>query len=68
MSLSPDALKVLNDFGNEPGVTKPHVDQLRQLLTDSPELTRQLKGSTPFSRTLTRRPIKAMRSVHVKAQ
>ncbi|ARR15339.1 hypothetical protein B7L66_24550 (plasmid) [Xanthomonas citri pv. citri] len=25
-------------------------------------------GSTPFSRTLTRRPIKAMRSVHVKAQ
>ncbi|ASL01082.1 hypothetical protein XcvCFBP7113P_12570 [Xanthomonas citri pv. vignicola] len=26
------------------------------------------KGSTPFSRTLTRRPIKAMRSVHVKAQ
>ncbi|MFA4462564.1 hypothetical protein P2A44_22580 [Xanthomonas perforans] len=42
MSLSPDALKVLNDFGNEPGVTKPHVDQLRQLLTDSPELTRQL--------------------------
>ncbi|MBV6803924.1 hypothetical protein KWH03_20010, partial [Xanthomonas campestris pv. lawsoniae] len=27
---------------------------------------RQL-GSPPFSRTLTRRPIKAMRSVHVKA-
>ncbi|WP_238535228.1 zeta toxin family protein, partial [Xanthomonas phaseoli] len=26
------------------------------------------KGSPPFSRTLTRRPIKAMRSVHVKAQ
>ncbi|WP_228738894.1 DUF4238 domain-containing protein, partial [Xanthomonas euvesicatoria] len=25
-------------------------------------------GSPPFSRTLTRRPIKAMRSVHVKAQ
>ncbi|CAJ24547.1 putative membrane protein [Xanthomonas euvesicatoria pv. vesicatoria str. 85-10] len=26
------------------------------------------RGSPPFSRTLTRRPIKAMRSVHVKAQ
>ncbi|WP_049452046.1 hypothetical protein [Stenotrophomonas maltophilia] len=26
-----------------------------------------LQGSTPFSRTLTRRPIQAMRSVHVKA-
>ncbi|MBV6791809.1 alpha/beta hydrolase, partial [Xanthomonas campestris pv. clerodendri] len=26
------------------------------------------EGSPPFSRTLTRRPIKAMRSVHVKAQ
>ncbi|WP_206515188.1 hypothetical protein, partial [Xanthomonas euvesicatoria] len=28
----------------------------------------QVTGSPPFSRTLTRRPIKAMRSVHVKAQ
>ncbi|MEB1101727.1 hypothetical protein VDP44_21855, partial [Xanthomonas campestris pv. campestris] len=26
-----------------------------------------IRGSPPFSRTLTRRPIKAMRSVHVKA-
>ena len=42
MSLSPDALKVVNDFGNEPGVTKPHVDQLKQLLADSPELAGQL--------------------------
>lgn len=30
MSLSPDALKVLNDFGNEPGVTKCHVDHCQK--------------------------------------
>uniref|UniRef100_UPI003D03E728 hypothetical protein n=1 Tax=Stenotrophomonas maltophilia TaxID=40324 RepID=UPI003D03E728 len=28
----------------------------------------EYKGSPPFSRTLTRRPIKAMRSVHVEAK
>ncbi|WP_234346923.1 hypothetical protein, partial [Xanthomonas citri] len=41
MSLSPDALKVLNDFGNEPGVTKCHVDQLPEALqlTSAPDAT-----------------------------
>ncbi|AYO95535.1 hypothetical protein [Xanthomonas axonopodis] len=33
-----------------------------------PFIPNAIRGSTPFSRTLTRRPIKAMRSVHVKAQ
>lgn len=36
-------------------------------LSDSPTLDLN-KGSPPFSRTLTRRPIKAMRSVHVEAK
>ena len=31
------------------------------------QVIRWNRGSTPFSRTLTRRPIQAMRSVHVKA-
>ncbi|MGQ5252398.1 hypothetical protein ACULMA_00680 [Xanthomonas arboricola pv. corylina] len=31
MALSPDALKVVDDFGHAPGVTKVHVDQLKKL-------------------------------------
>ncbi len=42
MALSPDALKVVDDFGHAPGVTKVHVDQLKKLFADSPELARQL--------------------------
>lgn len=41
MSFSPDALKVVNYFGNEPGVTKPHVNQLPEALrlTSAPDAT-----------------------------
>ncbi|MDQ7298512.1 NAD(+)--rifampin ADP-ribosyltransferase [Stenotrophomonas sp. Sm2017] len=35
---------------------------------DDPNVTNKKLGSPPFSRTLTRRPIKAMRSVHVEAK
>ena len=35
---------------------------------DSPNIERIVQGSPPLSRTLTRRPIEAMRSVHVEAK
>ena len=41
---------------------------LRRLRSDDVNMKAAETGSPPFSRTLTRRPIKAMRSVHVEAK
>jgi hypothetical protein len=41
--------------------------QIKCVYIDPPYNTGSALGSPPFSRTLTRRPIEAMRSVHVKA-
>ncbi|MEE5089849.1 XVIPCD domain-containing protein [Xanthomonas euvesicatoria] len=57
MSLSPDALKVVDDFGNEPGVTQPHVDRLKQLFADSPELARQLNEAVSQKQVTSFKPL-----------
>ncbi|MGW8273847.1 hypothetical protein [Xanthomonas axonopodis] len=62
-----DECIVLIRFSDELGVT---VKTMHGVMNEG-HAVRDLEyaaGSTPFSRTLTRRPIKAMRSVHVKAQ
>ncbi|WP_345777295.1 DUF4279 domain-containing protein, partial [Xanthomonas euvesicatoria] len=48
------------------GIAKTGSWRLTATRREPEDLEAQM-GSTPFSRTLTRRPIKAMRSVHVKA-
>ncbi|WP_425603468.1 hypothetical protein [Stenotrophomonas maltophilia] len=54
-----DALKALLPY---------YAGQVKCIFIDPPYNTRSALGSPPFSRTLTRRPIKAMRSVHVEAK
>lgn len=57
MSLSPDALKVVDDFSNEPGVAQPHVDRLKQLFADSPELARQLNEAVSQKQVTSFKPL-----------
>jgi len=47
-----------------------NLEQVRAAMFTDPgvKAVDDLRGSPPFSRTLTRRPIKAMRSVHVEAK
>ncbi|MEE7545719.1 hypothetical protein HF319_00490 [Xanthomonas sp. Kuri4-1] len=57
MSLSPEALKVVDDFQGAPGVTPGHVEQLKRYFADSPELARQLNEAVDQKRVSSFRPL-----------
>ncbi len=40
--LSQEAGAVVASFGQQPGVTREHLDNFNRVLNDSPELTRQI--------------------------
>lgn len=40
--LSQEASAVVASFGQQPGVTREHLDNFNRVLNDSPELTRQI--------------------------
>ncbi|ASL03015.1 hypothetical protein XcvCFBP7113P_16530 [Xanthomonas citri pv. vignicola] len=75
-----DGMPGIFTIGETDVATQKEIERQEQISRDADEATeaarvaieaidgRLDKGSPPFSRTLTRRPIKAMRSVHVKAQ
>ncbi|PPT64306.1 hypothetical protein XarbCFBP8142_19790 [Xanthomonas arboricola] len=46
--LSQEASAVVASFGQQPGVTREHLDNFNRVLNDSPELTRQIVAASRY--------------------